>query len=120
MYNGSGDVTDAANWHCGGNLEKNVPVGAPLSGPPGLPVPCYDVLVQYKHEVNGPLDYESSGVDPSMCARTSPTLGERSNSRDGDRTIAVSQRKKRQQACAAMRTLVLHLPVRGFLHGGPR
>ena len=51
----------------GGDLEKNVPVGTPLSGPPGLPVPCYDVLVQYKHEVNGPLDYQNSGVDPSMC-----------------------------------------------------
>ena len=67
VYNGSGAVTDAANWHCGGDLEKNVPVGAPLSGPPGQPVACYDVLVKYKQEVNGPLDYENSGVDPSMC-----------------------------------------------------
>jgi len=67
VYNGSGAVTDAVNWRCGGDLEKNVPVGAPLSGPPGLPVACYDVLVKYKHEVNGPLDYQGSGVDPSMC-----------------------------------------------------
>ena len=67
LYNGSGAVTDAASWHCGGDLEKNVPVGLPLSGPPGLPVACYDVLVKYKHEVNGPLDYEGSGVNPSMC-----------------------------------------------------
>ena len=67
VYNGSGAATDAASWHCGGDLEKNVPVGAPLSGPPGLPVACYDVLVKYKHEVNGPLDYQNSGVDPAMC-----------------------------------------------------
>ena len=67
VYNGSGAVTDAANWHCGGDLEKNVPVGTPLSGPPGQPVACYDVLVKYKHEVNGSLDYQNSGVDPAMC-----------------------------------------------------
>jgi hypothetical protein len=67
VYNGSGAVTDAASWHCGGDLEQNVPVGTPLSGPPGQPVACYDVLVKYKHEVNGPLDYQNSGVDPAMC-----------------------------------------------------
>ena len=67
VYNGSGNVNDAANWQCGGNLEKNVPVGTPLSGPPGQPVPCYDVLAKYKHEVNGPLDYEESGVSPATC-----------------------------------------------------
>ena len=68
VYKGSGSVTDAANWQCGGDLEKNIPVGTPLSGPPGLPVPCYDVLVKYKHEVNGPLDYRESGVNPAMCS----------------------------------------------------
>jgi len=67
VYNGSGSVTDGANWHCGGDLEKNIPVGTPLSGAPGEPVPCYDVLVKYKHEVNGPLDYRDSGVNPAMC-----------------------------------------------------
>ncbi|MGJ4944905.1 tannase/feruloyl esterase family alpha/beta hydrolase [Bradyrhizobium sp. HKCCYLS1011] len=67
VYNGSGNVNDAANWHCDGDMEKNTPVGAPLSGPPGLPVACYDVLVKYKHEVNGPLDFEGSGVDPASC-----------------------------------------------------
>jgi Tannase and feruloyl esterase len=72
VYNGSGSVTVAANWHCGGDLEKNVPVGTPLSGPPGQPVPCYDVLAKYKHEVNGPLDYEGSGVDPAMCHVAGP------------------------------------------------
>ncbi len=67
VYNGSGNVNDAANWQCGGDLEKNIPIGAPLSGPPGLPVACYDVLAKYKHEVNGPLDYEGSGVNPALC-----------------------------------------------------
>jgi hypothetical protein len=67
VYNGSGSVTDAANWHCGGDLENNVPVGTPISGAPGQPVPCYDVLAKYKHEVNGPLDYQGSGLNPSMC-----------------------------------------------------
>jgi hypothetical protein len=67
VYNGSGSVTDAANWQCGGDLEKNIPVGTPLSGPPGRPVPCYDVLAKYKHEVNGRLDYQGSGVNPAVC-----------------------------------------------------
>jgi len=67
VYNGSGSVTDAANWHCGGDMEKNVPVGTPLSGAPGKPVACYDVLAKYKHEVNGPLDYQGSGVSPAVC-----------------------------------------------------
>jgi hypothetical protein len=67
VYNGSGNINDAANWQCGGNLEKNVPVGTPLSGPPGQPVPCYDVLAKYKHEVDGPLDYQESGVSPASC-----------------------------------------------------
>jgi len=67
VYNGSGSLTDGANWKCGGNMEANVPVGTPLSGAPGQPVPCYDVLAKYKHEVNGPLDYQGSGLNPSVC-----------------------------------------------------
>jgi hypothetical protein len=69
VYTGpqGGNVYDAANWSCGGDLETNVPVGTPLSGAPGKPVPCYDVLALYKHEVNGPLDYQNSGLVPSMC-----------------------------------------------------
>ena len=67
VYNGSGNINDAVNWDCGGDLEKNIPVGIPLSGVPGQPVACYDVLVKYKHEVNGPLDYQSSGLNPAMC-----------------------------------------------------
>ena len=72
VYVGSGNILQASNWVCGGNLEKNVPVGTPLSGPPGLPVPCYDVLVQYKQEVNGPLDYAGSGVNPATCGVSGP------------------------------------------------
>jgi hypothetical protein len=67
VYNGSGNVNDAANWQCGGDMEQNVPVGTPLSGAPGQPVACYDVLAKYKHEVDGPLDYQGSGLTPSMC-----------------------------------------------------
>ena len=72
VYVGSGNILQASNWVCGGNLEKNVPVGTPLSGPAGLPVPCYDVLVQYKQEVDGPLDYASSGVNPATCGVSGP------------------------------------------------
>ena len=72
VYVGSGNILQASNWVCGGNLEKNVPVGTPLSGPPGLPVPCYDVLVQYKHEVDGSLDYAGSGVNPATCGVSEP------------------------------------------------
>jgi hypothetical protein len=71
VYLGSGNVDQAQNWVCGGNLEKNVPIQVGTSPPapiPGAkPVPCYDVLVEYKHEVNGPLDYAGSGVDPASC-----------------------------------------------------
>jgi hypothetical protein len=73
VYNGSGNVYDAANWQCGGDLEKNIPVGTPLSGPPGQPVACYDVLVKYKHEVKGPLDYQGSGVSPAICHADGPS-----------------------------------------------
>jgi hypothetical protein len=68
VYLGSGSVTSAANWVCGGNLEKNIPVGTPLSGPPGLPVPCYDALAEYKHEVSATSpDYVDSGINPASC-----------------------------------------------------
>jgi hypothetical protein len=73
LYNGSGNINDAANWQCGGNLEQNTPVGTPLSGPPGQPVACYDVLAKFKHEVNGPLDFKGSGVNPAMCRVPGPS-----------------------------------------------
>ena len=56
IYNGSGSTNDAANFHCGGNLEKRRVV-------------CADVLVKYKHEVDGRLDPEGSGVDRDACVR---------------------------------------------------
>lgn len=54
VYNGSGSIDDASNFHCGGNLETPQVV-------------CSDVLVRYKHEANGKLDYKGSGVTASMC-----------------------------------------------------
>jgi hypothetical protein len=54
IYDGSGSIDDAANFHCGGNLEKPAVV-------------CADVIAKYKHEVNGPLDYRGTGVNPGLC-----------------------------------------------------
>jgi len=28
---------------------------------------CADVLVKYKHEVKGPLDFKGSGIEPDAC-----------------------------------------------------
>ncbi len=55
IYNGSGDTNVAANFHCGGNLEK-----------PG--VVCADVLTKYKHEANGHLDFRGAGVHRNDCS----------------------------------------------------
>jgi hypothetical protein len=54
IYNGSGSTDDAANFHCGGNLETRSVV-------------CADALVKYKHEVNGRLDPEANGIAPGEC-----------------------------------------------------
>jgi hypothetical protein len=54
IYNGSGDTNDANNFHCGGNLETTRTV-------------CDDVLVKYKHEVNGDLDFSGTGVNRFEC-----------------------------------------------------
>ncbi|HEV3482761.1 MAG TPA: tannase/feruloyl esterase family alpha/beta hydrolase [Candidatus Acidoferrales bacterium] len=59
IYNGTGDTNNAANYVCGGNLETHHTV-------------CADVLVKYKHEVNGPLDYKGTGVGPEICERRGP------------------------------------------------
>jgi hypothetical protein len=56
LYTGSGDIYNAANYVCGGDLETPATV-------------CADVLVRYKHEVNGDLDYQGTGVNPAICAR---------------------------------------------------
>jgi hypothetical protein len=54
IYNGTGSINDASNFHCGGDVETPKVV-------------CSDVLVHYKHEANGKLDYRGTGVTPSMC-----------------------------------------------------
>jgi hypothetical protein len=54
IYNGSGSTDDAANFHCGGNLEKRRVV-------------CNDVLTKYKHEADGHLDYSGTGVNRHVC-----------------------------------------------------
>ena len=54
VYNGSGSTDDAANFHCGGDLETPETV-------------CADVLTKYKHEVKGPLDYRGTGVNQNIC-----------------------------------------------------
>ena len=53
-YVGTGDIHDAVNWVCGGNLETPQVV-------------CPDVVVGFKHEVNGRLDFRGSGVRPAEC-----------------------------------------------------
>ncbi|HVO06090.1 MAG TPA: tannase/feruloyl esterase family alpha/beta hydrolase, partial [Burkholderiaceae bacterium] len=59
IYNGSGGADDAANFHCGGNLETREEV-------------CDSVLVRYKHEVNGPLDYREGGTSRGECRERRP------------------------------------------------
>jgi hypothetical protein len=56
IYNGSGSTDDAANFHCGGNLETDATV-------------CKDVLIKYKHENQGaaPIDYSNTGVNRNVC-----------------------------------------------------
>ena len=54
IYNGTGDANNAANFHCGGNLETKATV-------------CADVLVKYKHEVDGWPDYKDAGVKRHAC-----------------------------------------------------
>jgi len=56
IYKGSGSTDDAANFSCGGNLEKRSVV-------------CEDVITKYKHEVKGPLDYSGTGVSRNACER---------------------------------------------------
>lgn len=56
IYDGSGSTDDARNFRCGGNLETPQVV-------------CKDVLVKYKHEENGDLDYAGTGVNRRMCSQ---------------------------------------------------
>ncbi len=61
-YLGTGDIHDAANWACGGDLETPQVV-------------CPDVLVKFKHEVDGNLDFRDSGVRPDTCHARDPDDG---------------------------------------------
>lgn len=54
VYNGSGSTDEAKNFHCGGNLEA-------------AGVVCRDVLVAYKHETDGSLDFRGTGVTAEEC-----------------------------------------------------
>jgi hypothetical protein len=71
VYLGSGSVTSAQNWICAGNMENNRPIQVGTTPPTPIagakPVPCYDVLAKYKHELKGALDYAGSGVDQASC-----------------------------------------------------
>ena len=54
IYNGTGNTNDAANFHCGGDLETTATV-------------CADVLAKYKHEADGKPDYKGTGVKKHEC-----------------------------------------------------
>jgi hypothetical protein len=54
IYNGSGSTDVDANFHCGGSLETKEIV-------------CKDILVKYKQETTGPLDYTNSGFSAATC-----------------------------------------------------
>lgn len=54
IYRGSGSTDDAANFSCGGNLEKRAVV-------------CDSVLTKYKHEAQGSLDYRAGGTSAAEC-----------------------------------------------------
>jgi hypothetical protein len=56
VYNGSGSTDDAANFHCGGDLEQPAVV-------------CADALAKYKREVDGRVDFDASGIDRRVCER---------------------------------------------------
>jgi hypothetical protein len=58
VYNGTGSVDLASSFHCGGNLETPNVV-------------CRGVLARYKHEADGPLDFEGSGFEPNDCRSAS-------------------------------------------------
>jgi len=54
IYNGAGDTNNAANFHCGGNLETKATV-------------CADVLTKYKDEADGKPDYKDTNVKKHDC-----------------------------------------------------
>jgi feruloyl esterase len=54
IYRGTGSTDDATNFVCSGNLDTRAML-------------CNGVLVKYKHEANGPLDYRDGEVDRRAC-----------------------------------------------------
>jgi hypothetical protein len=58
-----GDTNNPDCYHCGGDLETTRTV-------------CNDVLVKYKHEVKGPLDYTGTGVNPFECSHFYHDMGQ--------------------------------------------
>ena len=56
IYSGSGDPNQAGSFYCGGNLETSKTA-------------CNDVLVRYKHEVNGDLDFRGTAVSRFECLK---------------------------------------------------
>ena len=89
VYNGSGSVTDAANWQCGGDLEKNVPVGTPLSGSPASR--CR-VTTCSQNTSTRSTDRSTirAAASSRPCAPDRPSLDENLTSSDGYRTVAIS------------------------------
>jgi len=59
IYKGSGSIDDAANFSCGGNLETR-------------DVVCDSVLVKYKHEVKGRVDYRAGETTLAECKGLGP------------------------------------------------
>jgi hypothetical protein len=59
VYKGSGSTDDAANFSCSGDLETREEV-------------CDSVLVKYKHEVKGPLDYRAGATSLGECRARGP------------------------------------------------
>jgi len=71
IYNGSGSTDEASSFHCGGNLETRRTV-------------CADVLVKYKHELHGELDFRGTGVSPEECGIHESGRGDRYVDDDDD------------------------------------
>jgi feruloyl esterase len=55
IYNGAGSTDDAANFHCGGNLDAK-PAAA-----------CQMLRTPYKHENQGALDANAIDIEPGEC-----------------------------------------------------
>lgn len=59
IYNGTGDPNSASSFTCGGNLETRQTV-------------CDSVLVKYKHEIKGRVDYRAGETTLAECKGLGP------------------------------------------------